>query len=109
VRRPAKRLARGCASPISLDEEIFVTMSRKSQCEKALAENVPLPCAFGSGHDHRSIERGKYMRAVVIHSPGDLRVEEREAALPPGPDEVRVRTAFGGICGSDLHYYNHSQ
>src|ERR1700710_2906368 len=47
------------------------------------------------------------MRAVVIHSPGDLRIEEREAALPPGPDEVRVRTAFGGICGSDLHYYNH--
>jgi L-idonate 5-dehydrogenase len=47
------------------------------------------------------------MRAVVIHSPGDLRVEEREAALPPGPDEVRLRTAVGGICGSDLHYYSH--
>ena len=46
------------------------------------------------------------MRAVVIHEAGDLRVEERETR-GPGPREVRVRLATGGVCGSDLHYYNH--
>ena len=25
----------------------------------------------------------------------------------PGPGEVRLRLATGGVCGSDLHYYNH--
>ena len=46
------------------------------------------------------------MRAVVIHAPKDLRIEEREAGAP-GPGEVLVRLAAGGVCGSDLHYYNH--
>ena len=46
------------------------------------------------------------MRAIVIHEAGDLRVEER-APGAPGPGEVRVRLAAGGVCGSDLHYYNH--
>jgi L-idonate 5-dehydrogenase len=45
------------------------------------------------------------MRAVVIHAPHDLRVEER-AVDAPGPGEVAVRIAAGGICGSDLHYYH---
>ena len=46
------------------------------------------------------------MRAIVIHEAKDLRVEERDAG-EPGPGEVRVRLAAGGVCGSDLHYYNH--
>ena len=46
------------------------------------------------------------MRAIVIHEAGDLRVENRESGAP-GPGEVRVRLAAGGVCGSDLHYYNH--
>lgn len=46
------------------------------------------------------------MRAVVIHAPKDLRIEEYEVAAP-GPGEVLVRLAAGGVCGSDLHYYNH--
>ncbi|HWL71311.1 MAG TPA: L-idonate 5-dehydrogenase [Geminicoccus sp.] len=46
------------------------------------------------------------MRGVVIHAPRDLRIDE--VALPsPGPGEVRVEIAAGGICGSDLHYYRH--
>ncbi len=44
------------------------------------------------------------MRAVVIHAARDLRIDEI-AADPPGPNEVRVRIEAGGICGSDLHYY----
>lgn len=46
------------------------------------------------------------MRAIVIHQARDLRIEEREAASP-GPGEVLVRMETGGVCGSDLHYYNH--
>jgi len=45
-------------------------------------------------------------RAVVIHAAHDLRVEDR-AAGEPGPGQVRVRIAAGGICGSDLHYVQH--
>ena len=45
-------------------------------------------------------------KAIVAHGARDLRIEEREAGAP-GPGEVRVRLAAGGICGSDLHYYNH--
>ena len=46
------------------------------------------------------------MRGVVIHAAKDLRVEE-VPELPLGASEVRVHIATGGICGSDLHYYNH--
>jgi L-idonate 5-dehydrogenase len=46
------------------------------------------------------------MEALVIHAPGDLRVEEVETAAL-GPDQLQVRVRCGGICGSDLHYYQH--
>lgn len=45
-------------------------------------------------------------KAIVIHEPKDLRVEDC-AVEEPGPGQVRIRLAAGGICGSDLHYYNH--
>ncbi len=46
------------------------------------------------------------MKSIVIHAAKDLRVEERPVETP-GPGEVQIRLAAGGICGSDLHYYNH--
>jgi L-idonate 5-dehydrogenase len=46
------------------------------------------------------------MRAIVIHAARDLRIEDRPEEAP-GPGQVRLRLATGGICGSDLHYYNH--
>ena len=46
------------------------------------------------------------MKAVVIHAAKDLRIEEREPEAP-GPGQVEVAIGAGGICGSDLHYYNH--
>ena len=46
------------------------------------------------------------MQALVIHSAGDLRVEEIETPAV-GAGQVRVRIRAGGICGSDLHYYQH--
>lgn len=46
------------------------------------------------------------MRALVCHAPHDLRLEARSADAP-GPGEVAVQVAYGGICGSDLHYFQH--
>jgi threonine dehydrogenase-like Zn-dependent dehydrogenase len=43
---------------------------------------------------------------VMVHGEGDLRVEAVER-LPPTADEAVVRIAYGGICGSDLHYWMH--
>lgn len=46
------------------------------------------------------------MKAIVIHAAKDLRIEEYEPEAL-GTGQVRIRMAVGGICGSDLHYYNH--
>ncbi|MBB3944117.1 L-idonate 5-dehydrogenase [Rhizobium skierniewicense] len=46
------------------------------------------------------------MKALVIHAPKDLRIDEATVEAP-GPGEVEIRLASGGICGSDLHYYAH--
>ncbi|MEO0033810.1 MAG: hypothetical protein RIS94_3568 [Pseudomonadota bacterium] len=45
------------------------------------------------------------MLAAVCHGKRDLRVEPRSDA-PLLPGEVRVAVAFGGICGSDMHYFH---
>jgi L-idonate 5-dehydrogenase len=46
------------------------------------------------------------VKAIVIHAAHDLRIEDRaEDAILPG--QLRLRLATGGVCGSDLHYYNH--
>lgn len=47
------------------------------------------------------------MKTIVCHAAQDLRIEDTP---PPGAlqaDEVLVRVAYGGICGSDLHYQQH--
>lgn len=46
------------------------------------------------------------MKALICHAPEDLRIETQDEELP-GPGQLQVRVAFGGICGSDLHYYQH--
>ncbi|MET7278763.1 alcohol dehydrogenase catalytic domain-containing protein [Kribbella sp. NPDC005582] len=46
------------------------------------------------------------MQAVVVHGPGDVRVEERPDPSP-GPGEVLVAMEWGGICGSDISYARH--
>lgn len=44
--------------------------------------------------------------AVVAHAAGDLRIEDI-ALVVPSPDQAVVEIAYGGICGSDLHYWLH--
>jgi len=46
------------------------------------------------------------MKACVIHAPHDLRIEEAEVPAL-GPHSVKLRIGAGGICGSDLHYFQH--
>ncbi|MCK0168359.1 L-idonate 5-dehydrogenase [Jannaschia sp. S6380] len=46
------------------------------------------------------------MKSIVIHAARDLRIDDTPEGAP-GPGQVKVRMAAGGICGSDLHYYNH--
>ena len=43
-------------------------------------------------------------RAVTIHAAKDLRLDDAELGEIQ-PSEVRVQMAWGGICGSDLHFY----
>lgn len=46
------------------------------------------------------------MKAIVAHGAKDIRIETRD--MPePAAGEVLIRMECGGICGSDLHYYNH--
>lgn len=46
------------------------------------------------------------MKAIVAHGAKDLRIENQNKP-EHGPGEVLIRMERGGICGSDLHYYNH--
>ena len=46
------------------------------------------------------------MKSIVCHGPRDLRIQDAEIPAP-GAHQLLVRVAFGGICGSDLHYFQH--
>lgn len=46
------------------------------------------------------------MKSLVIHAARDLRIED-QAVPEPGAGQVQIEIASGGICGSDLHYYQH--
>ena len=44
------------------------------------------------------------IRVCRLYEKRDIRVE-LESIAPPGPGEVLLAIGHGGICGSDLHYY----
>ena len=46
--------------------------------------------------------------AAVLHGIGDLRIEIHPMPAP-GPNEVVVEVHSVGICGSDVHYYEHGR
>ncbi|WP_190196735.1 L-idonate 5-dehydrogenase [Streptomyces djakartensis] len=46
------------------------------------------------------------MLGCVIHGQGDLRVAELPVPAP-GPGQALVAVRYGGVCGSDLHYWRH--
>lgn len=48
------------------------------------------------------------MRAAVLHGIEKLVIEERPVPRP-GAGQVLVRVAAVGVCGSDVHYYEHGR
>ena len=48
------------------------------------------------------------MNAAVLYAPHDLRVEQRPIPTPLD-GEVLVRILSVGVCGSDVHYYEHGR
>jgi (R,R)-butanediol dehydrogenase / meso-butanediol dehydrogenase / diacetyl reductase len=44
------------------------------------------------------------MKALRFHGKEDIRVET-VADPAPGAGEAKIRNAYAGICGSDLHIY----
>ncbi len=47
-------------------------------------------------------------KAAVLYGNFDLRIEDRPMPVP-GPREVLVEVASVGVCGSDVHYYEHGR
>ncbi|MET1413291.1 L-idonate 5-dehydrogenase [Roseibium sp. HPY-6] len=45
-------------------------------------------------------------RACVLHGIHDLRLETQSEPVT-GPGDVKIAVLAGGICGSDLHYFDH--
>jgi len=45
------------------------------------------------------------MRGVIMHGPGDVRVEDREAPTIEAPTDAIIRVTSACICGSDLWPY----
>lgn len=48
------------------------------------------------------------MRVSVLRAAGDLQVLDRPDPVPR-PDEVLVRVSSVGVCGSDIHYFEHGR
>lgn len=51
---------------------------------------------------------GVQIRASVLHGAKDLRIESRTCPAPSA-SEIQVAVRATGLCGSDLHYYNHGR
>ncbi len=47
-------------------------------------------------------------QAAVLYAPHDIRIEERPVPRP-GPGEVLIEITAVGVCGSDVHYYEHGR
>src|SRR2546428_7230260 len=48
------------------------------------------------------------MATAALYAPRDLRIEQRPAPTP-SDGEVLVRILSVGVCGSDVHYYEHGR
>lgn len=46
--------------------------------------------------------------AAVLTEPGKIAVEQRRVP-EPGPGQVLIRVASVGVCGSDVHYFEHGR
>lgn len=65
-----------------------------------------MPARHRSDREESTIPLPNASPGVVVHATGDLRVEPVPLRIPTAGDAV-VEVAYGGICGSDLHYWTH--
>jgi (R,R)-butanediol dehydrogenase/meso-butanediol dehydrogenase/diacetyl reductase len=42
------------------------------------------------------------VRAALYHGVGDVRIKDVEEPTP-GPGQVKIKVAYNGLCGTDLH------
>lgn len=48
------------------------------------------------------------MQAAVMPKPGELEIQDQPVP-PPGPKDVLIQVMAVGVCGSDVHYYEHGR
>ncbi|PZQ29141.1 MAG: NAD(P)-dependent alcohol dehydrogenase, partial [Serratia marcescens] len=49
------------------------------------------------------------MKALVLAKVGEIAIEDVQLAETLGPDDVQIKIHSVGICGSDVHYYQHGR
>ncbi len=49
------------------------------------------------------------MKALVLAKAGEIAIEDVQLAETLGPDDVQIKIHSVGICGSDVHYYQHGR
>lgn len=49
------------------------------------------------------------MRGVVLERVREIKIRDVDIPLDMGPDDVLIRIAVVGVCGSDVHYYTHGR
>jgi L-iditol 2-dehydrogenase len=60
---------------------------------------------MGTVNTGSSADVPEVMRAAVLFGPGDIRVVDRKVPQP-GPEEVLVKVAMCGMCGTDLKIFD---
>ena len=49
------------------------------------------------------------MKALVLEKKLDLKLRDIDLPTELGPDDVKIKMHTVGICGSDIHYYEHGK
>ena len=47
------------------------------------------------------------MKALVLEKAHELTLRDVDVSLEMGPRDVKIRMHTVGVCGSDVHYYQH--
>src|SRR6478735_5533851 len=79
------------------------------QSKGSIIMTIDGSAANGSVHSSNELSSlPETMRASVLLGPGKVVIEERPVPSP-GPGEVLIQIGSVGICGSDVHYYQHGR
>ena len=49
------------------------------------------------------------MKALVLEKQLELQLRDIDLPTEVGPDDVKIKMHTVGICGSDIHYYEHGK